>query len=78
MAYVDGVYVSFLPEHNKPTVALAKSGVQELLEREIDFLQRQIEARSIALSGVQLANLEITLRPLLLKAVEDAANPGEI
>lgn len=56
-----------------PEVQSAVAGIREIMEREIDFLQRQIKARGLGMNANDLAGLEVAVRPVLLDAVEVAA-----
>jgi len=53
-----------------PEVRSAAEGIKQILDREIDFLQRQILARGMGMNAADLAGLEVAIRPLLLDAVE--------
>jgi hypothetical protein len=59
-----------------PEIESAVAGIREILEREIDFLQRQIKARGLGMNANDLAGLEVAIRPVLLDAVEAAAGLG--
>lgn len=56
-----------------PEIESAVAGIREILEREIDFLQRQIRSRGLGMNANDMAGLEVAIRPVLLDAVEVAA-----
>lgn len=48
--------------------------IRAILDREADFLARQLEARCKDGRGLAIAAFEAKVRPVLLDVLEDAAN----